>query len=82
LSAEYKVVRLSRPEGSVSWDEEGESYGRQISDAAQDRWELIDTHNWPWVIFRRWVVVEAASRSTQGYSRATEAGTIDEVAGT
>jgi hypothetical protein len=50
---EYRTVRLVRPEGSRTWDEEGESYSRQLSEVAAEGWELLSVENFPWVVFKR-----------------------------
>jgi hypothetical protein len=50
---EYKTLRLVRPEGSASWDEEADSYSRQLSKVALEGWELVSVHQWPWCVFKR-----------------------------
>jgi hypothetical protein len=49
---EYKTLRLVRDDGP-SWDQEGESYSRQLTEVALEGWELVSTEPWPWCIFRR-----------------------------
>lgn len=69
MTWEYRTIRLIRPEGSGTWEDEGRSYSRQLSAAALEGWELVDTHPWPWVVFRRQVTLE--------YPRDVEAGLMD-----
>jgi hypothetical protein len=37
----------------MTWQEEGDSYSRQLSAVAAEGWELFSVEAWPWCVFRR-----------------------------